>query len=64
MPVFVDYVDGAESDSGFALGVYCTKCKGEHQVTVSHIGWYAFSCSGIYFFGQVENWRELKLGHA
>lgn len=57
MNTFTDFVDQAESDSGFAISVNCTKCKGAHQVSLSKIGWFAFQCSGFHFFGHVENWR-------
>lgn len=61
-PAFKDHVDGAESDSGYAVGIICGKCKKEHQVTVSKIGWFAFTCTGIHHFGCIDDWRTKAAG--
>jgi hypothetical protein len=53
-----DFVSGAESDSGYCTDICCPGCGDAHLVTLSVMGWFAFSCGKDVVFGQVPDWRR------
>lgn len=53
-----DYLDGAESDSGYLTEVQCAECGLAHRVTASNIGWFAYSCGPTVVIGRVPGWKH------
>jgi hypothetical protein len=62
---FIDFILGADSDSGLRLDFTCPQCKKLHRAALTRLdGRFITECRKAKMSGQVQNWQEFKAAAA